>query len=524
MSVPVDKILTLEMTNAVTTVKSKDQNIGEKNFFSKTFIQGLEFKHIEDDYVDFNREHLIPHSLSAEGPPLATGDVNGDGLEDIFVGGAKGQSARIFIQQKSGTFKQANVPAFNEAHFADDVDAAFFDADGDGDNDLDIVRGGNEITAGNPLLMDLLLINNGKGSFTKSGKGSLPYMSHNGSCVIPCDFDNDGDQDLFIGSRSVPGAYGLSPDQFLLENDGHGHFKDVTSQRSGNLKKAGMVTDAEWVDYDHDGDQDLVLSGEWMKLSIFRNDSGQFTEVTKEAGLDETSGWWYCVKAADVDKDGDMDLIAGNLGLNSMLKASSGEPVEMYLNDFDNNGSVDQVICYWQNGRSYPVASLDELASQIGGLEKQYPNYSDFGGKTAEDIFGENLLQQSIIKKAVLFESCIFLNNGDGTFKVKKLPVEAQFSPVRDILVRDINEDEKPDLILAGNDYAVRPSLGRYDASFGWCLLADPSDCFKVLMPVQSGLKIKGDARKIRQIEIAGKPFLVAAVNNGELQVFNMLK
>ena len=397
----------------------------------------------------------------------------------------------------------------------------FFDADGDGDLDLYIVRGGNEMKIGNPLLTDLLLINDGKGGFTR---GELPSMSHNGSCVKACDFDGDGDIDLFVGSRSVPGAYGLSPDQFLLENDGKGHFKVVTDDRVSAFKNIGMVTDAAWIDYDRDGDKDLVIAGEWMKVCIFRNDKGHFTDVTAKAGLDKTSGWWNCIYADDVDGDGNIDLVGGNLGLNSMMKASTTEPVEMYLNDFDNNGSIDQVICSYENGVSYPVASLDELLKQVSGLERKFPEYADFGGKTVKDIFGKKAIEQSVVKSASLFESCLFRNKGDGTFKIIKLPIEAQFSPVRNILVRDIDNDGRSDLILAGNNYAVRPSYGRYDASYGWCLLADTSNGYKALMPVKSGLKISGDARKILPVDIAGKHYLVAAVNNGDLQIFQFLK
>jgi hypothetical protein len=285
-----------------------------------------------------------------------------------------------------------------------------------------------------------------------------------------------------------------------------------------------MVTDATWMDWDNDGDQDLVLVGEWMKVSIFRNDQGHFTDVTGLAGLDETSGWWNCIRAADLDGDGKTDLIGGNLGLNSSLKTSVKEPVEMYLNDFDNNGSLDQVICHYQNGISYPFASLDELSDQIAGLENKFPRYSDFGNKTVKDIFGKNAIDKSAIKKAVLFESCLFRNNGKGIFKADKLPIEAQFSPVRDIVVRDINNDGKPDIIIAGNNYVVRPSFGRFDASYGWCLLSDTGNSYKTLMPVKSGLKITGDARKIVPIDIAGKHYMVAAVNNGELQIFQFLK
>jgi hypothetical protein len=520
-NVPVDKVITLEMNNAQRTERRSEQENEKPKLFSPALIPGLEFKHKEDPYVDFTRELLVPHSLSSEGPALAVGDINGDGLEDLFVGGAKGQPSMMYTQQKDGTFKPLDIPVLPKENLADDVDAAFFDADSDGDVDLYIVRGGNELLIGNPMLTDLLLINNGKGGFTK---GELPLMSHNGSCVRPGDFDSDGDVDLFVGSRSVPGAYGMSPEQYLLENDGHGNFKIVTDDKMKGVKKIGMVTDAAWMDYDKDGDQDLVVTGEWMKVCIFRNDIGYFTDVTDKAGLTGTSGWWNCLRIADVDGDGDMDLIGGNLGLNSMLKASVKEPVYMFLNDFDNNGTLDQVICSYQNGVSYPVASLDELISQMPGLEKKYASYSDFGGKTIIDIFGKNVVERSVLKRAVLFESCQFLNNGDGTFEINKLPTFAQFSPVRSILAQDFNKDGKTDLVLVGNDYFVRPSMGRYDASYGWCLLGDSGNIFHALMPVKSGLKINGDARKILPVNILGKQYLVAAVNDANLQIFELLK
>jgi hypothetical protein len=337
------------------------------------------------------------------------------------------------------------------------------------------------IPVGNSMLSDLLMINNGKGEFTKS---ILPDLSHNGSCVRPCDIDGDGDFDLFLGSRSVPGSYGLSPVQYLLENDGHGQFKDVTDSRLGDLKNMGMVTDAAWMDFDGDGDPDLVTCGEWMKISVFRNDNGHFTDATSVAGLDETSGWWNCIRVADIDRDGDPDLIGGNLGLNSILKATVSEPVEMYLNDFDNNGTLDQVLCSYQHGISYPVASLDELSGQLPYLGKLYAHYADFGGKTVKDIFEKKTLLQSTRKKAVLFESCIFLNEGKGTFTRINLPIEAQFSPVRDIFVRDFNNDSIMDLALVGNDYLARPSYGRYDAAYGWCLLGKSDGNYEVQMPV----------------------------------------
>lgn len=517
-----DRLITLDIQDAVSPVHSPRNNSDLNQIFASVQIDGLQYRHQEDGYSDFFRERLIPHSLSSVGPAMAVGDINGDGLEDLFVGGAPGQASMIFVQQTKGDFAPLNKLKFSDIALADLVDAAFFDADGDRDLDLIIVHGGNEFPVGDNLLSAQLWMNDGNGSFKENSYGTLPFTANNSSCVRPFDFDKDGDIDLFIGARSVPGAYGWSPNQLLLENDGKGHFIDITDSSAAGLKNIGMVTDACWADYDKDGDSDLILAGEWMNVSIFRNDQGKFTDVTLSAGLNETSGWWNCLEVADIDGDGDLDIIGGNQGLNSILKTSVKEPVEIYLNDFDNNGSPDQIISSFHNGISYPVASLDELVSQMPDLNRKYPNYSDFAGKTVVDLLGKEKIGKSVVKKAVLFESCLFENNGDGTFKTIKLPVTSQFAPVNDILTEDFNSDGNPDLVLVGNNYQERPSLGRQNASFGWCMLGSKSNVFEVLTPVQSGFKVKGDSKKIIGIQIAGKRHLVIGVNNSELQTFQV--
>jgi hypothetical protein len=517
----------VEADQRLTIVKG-DTTSGQKmkverqhsEIFSAASVPGLDHVHHEDPFTDLEREFLIPHSLSAEGPAVAVGDVNGDGREDLFIGGAAGQPATLLIQQRGGTFMEHGIELLNHDRLTEDVDAAFFDADGDGDLDLYVVRGGNEFPEGDPMLADRLMLNDGMGNYSRSGPGSIPYMASNGSCVRPCDFDADGDTDLFVGSRSVPGAYGIPPDQYLLENDGAGKFSHVDKERVPALKGMGMVTDACWVDNDRDGYHDLVIAGEWMPVTLLANRQGSFVNATVEAGLEETSGWWNCIEAFDVDGDGDMDLVGGNLGLNSMVKASPGEPVELFVNDFDNNGMPEPILCTYREGISYPIATLDELERQLPGLKQQFDSYAAFAGQTVQDIFGSELISDSYRTSARFLSSALFLNEGDGTYAISSLPAMAQFSPVLGVVSGDLNRDGAMDLVLAGNNYHVRPSIGRYDASYGLCLLGDGKGNFVTMLPVESGLKIEGDARGIHWIQIGEQPCLVAPVNDGKLQLF----
>ncbi len=514
-----DQSIQLDISNASSVIPEEEKE-EILTIFSTTTVPGLEFRHRENDWEDLNREALIPANLSAEGPALAVGDVNGDGLDDLFVGGATDQVSKLFIQLPGGSFYAVAEPVLLGDRYTEDVDAAFFDADGDGDQDLYVVRGGSEEFTGSPILADRLMINDGQGHFQHSPPGSVPLLMQNGSCVRPADFDGDGDMDLFLGIRSIPGAYGLTPGQYILENEGSGRFIPVPPERLGKLHKAGMVTDACWFDHDQDGDPDLVVVGEWMNVSLYINEKGSFIDKTDEAGLGETSGWWNCIRVADLDMDGDMDLVGGNHGLNSMLKASMQEPVELWINDFDNNGIPDPILCSYYNGSSYPIATLDEFKRQIIGIENKYPAYADFGGQTVTDIFGEEAIAKSLVKRAVLFESAVFINNGQGGYEKKPLPTEAQFSPVRSVLVDDFNMDGIPDLLLAGNNYATRPSLGRQDASYGWLLLGKGAFQYETIWPAKSGFLLDGDARQMHLIDIEDKPTLVTLPNNGNLKLF----
>ena len=484
------------------------------------------FKHKENSFVAFNVERLIPHMLSTQGPKMCTGDVNGDGLDDFFVGGAAGQPGALFIQDKEGTFRVTSQHEIASDSAAEDIDAAFFDADNDGHPDLIVVGGGQEFKGQDHNLSPRLYINDGNGNFIRNWKG-LPQIFVNASCARPQDVDGDGDTDLFIGGRVVGGKYGIDPHSYILLNNGKGTFEDATSRllpEFDNVHSSlGMVSDAAWSDVNGDGRPDLVVVGEWMPISVMvQNEAGILENKTIAFGLGSTNGWWNTIKAYDVDHDGDLDFVAGNLGLNSRLRASKEEPVSLYIGDIDNNNSLDQIMTYYNQGKRYPLISRDQLVRQIPALRRRFLKYANYRNVSLEDIIDPAMQQTFTRKDAFTFASVYVENLGNGTFSVRSLPLDAQMFPIFSFYLDDLDGDGDEDLLAVGNLDAAQPDFGRYDAGYGLTLLGDGKGNFTVESLQQSGFVVKGEGRDIESVITASKKrlFLISR-NNGTVMVFD---
>jgi hypothetical protein len=481
----------------------------------------IPYKHRENNFVEFTREQLLPHMLSSEGPAVAVNDVNGDGLEDLFLGAGKWQEASLMIQQPGGNFVRSGQPDISRDSTYEDIDAVFFDADQDHDQDLFVVSGGNEFSGKSPYRNPRLYLNDGKGNFTKSTQFKDIFL--NGSTVALSDVDKDGDTDLFIGARSIPFNYGKRPDSFLMKNDGKGNFSNATDTDAPALHQFAFVKDAVWCDVDGDNDDDLVIAAEWSPVLVLYNDQGKLKPMALEgSGLEQSNGWWNTVRPLDADGDGDLDLVLGNMGLNSKLHASVKEPVRMYVADFDKNDSIDQIVTHYMRGKEYPMHTRDEIMKQMPSLKKRFLSYTSFAGASLTDLFSKKDLEKSEQYVAYTFASSFVENLGNGKFAVKPLPAEAQYSTINAVLVGNFNGDNFPDIIAAGNFYLNNIQLGRYDASYGLMLAGGPKNAFAPLLPASSGLSIKGQTRKLREIVVGGKNRFLAIRNNDSTKVFSL--
>ena len=506
--------------NSVQSKQAHDKD-SEKIFTNITGTTGLNYDHKEIDFVDFKVQPLLPHMFSKNGPGIAVGDINGDGLEDFFIGGTAASNGSFFFQNKDGSF---SAHALSKKSLSDDMGVLLFDADNDNDLDLYVVGGGSENSAGSDAYQDCFFQNDGKGNF-KYISAALPDTRSSGSCVVACDYDHDGDLDLFVGGRVIPGSYPMPPKSYLLRNDMHVgteeevRFTDVTKKVCPKLADIGMVTSALWTDYDNDGWNDLMITGEFMPVTFIKNENGKIFQAP--FSIEHSQGWWNSVAAADFDNDGDIDYVVGNLGINSRNKASIKEPLCIYAKDFDKNGLVDPIMCYYVNNKNYIYPTRDEIIKQINPMRGRFSSYADYAKVTFEESFLPEEIKDAYVVKAECFESSYFENIGNGKFNRKALPTEAQFAPVFGMLTGDYNNDGNIDILMAGNSYATEASTGRYDAMTGLLLAGDGKGNFTSVASAVTGFKADGDVKSLAEINsLNGTCLILTGNNSGKMETY----
>lgn len=517
-SIAVNQMVTLYEKDAISIPVTRDKDI-LPTVFSKIINPDISsVTHRENDFIDFDRDRLLIQMLSTEGPHLCVGDVNNDGLDDFFLGGAKGFPGQMYLQTLSG-FVRINDQVLQKDKLSEDMDCEFFDADGDGDLDLYVASGGNEFSSNSDALLDRLYINDGGGSMTKNLESFPSGARKSTAFVKTLDYNGDGNIDLLLGTRLRPFLYGVPVDVSLLENIGNLKFKDVTVSVAPQFKNIGMTTDANIYDYDNDGDSDIMIVGEWMAPKLFENTQGIFS-LSESSQIDNLKGLWRTIEAGDFNQDGYMDLILGNQGLNNRFSASMAKPMTMYVNDFDQNGSAEQIICYFNGDKSYPIHQLTDLIKQLPGLKKKFKQFALYEEQTIHDIFSPSQLKNAIQLEVTSLATTLLINDKNGGFTTQALPAQTQFSPVYAIYVEDFDGDERLDIILGGNLSQSKPELGVYKASHGTYLKGNGNGTFNSVSSKESGIFSKNDIRDIKSINIKSEKTVIFANNNSNIEIF----
>ena len=475
---------------------------------------GLDYIHKENEFNDFKEEILLPHKLSINGPFSATADVNGDNLDDVFIGGAAQQEGVLFLQTKEGKFQKSLSNPWSKDKDSEDLEALFFDLDGDGDNDLYVASGGSEFKSGNKLLKDRVYINDGVGNFSKSLK-ALPNIYKSSQTVEASDIDGDGDLDLFVGTRLIANKYTYPATSYILINE-NGIFKKAPKETAVSLQNIGMVTDAVFSDIDNDGDEDLLVVGEWMEIKVLENKSGIFTDNSQKFGIkDDSRGIWWSITKNDLDNDGDDDYILGNLGKNNKFKATKEHPFKVYANDFDGNGTNDVVLAKYYKDGYVPMRGKECTTQQMPYVGEKFKDFHSFASSKLIDILPEKTVEGALVYEISNFESILLINN-NGKLTAKKLPIQAQISPIKNSFVDDFNNDGFKDILLVGNHYGVEVETVRYDAGYGSILLGDGKNKFKFLPPSSSGFYIPTDSRAISSIKTINNSKMYLVTNNND--------